>query len=147
MTSVELPPDWARRPITDPDVFKAVIYLVSSPANRADGAVHLLLTHPDGRMLQPITFERIPTGAAALAAAPHWKVLLQELADHGARHLVIVLARPGPARRGPDDDALLTVLTEAVTGAGLQLLGRAIASPNGIVVLEPEGPRGLARPA
>lgn len=144
---MDLPPDWARRPITDPDVFEAVIYLVSSPANRAGGAVHLLLTHPDGRMLQPITVEGVPTGAADMAAAAKWIGLLEDLADRGARHLVIVLARPGPARRGPDDEALLTVLSDAVTRAGLKLLGRAIASPEGIVVLEPGRPDDLARPA
>lgn len=144
MTAQQLPPDWARRPITDPEVFEAVIDLVSSPAHRADGAVHLLITHPDGRMLQPITVDDVPPGSPSVEGCARWGALLQELADHAARSLVVV--RSGP-RRGPDDDAFFTVLAGAAANAGLDLLGGAVATPDGVVVLELDGPDGLARPA
>jgi hypothetical protein len=150
MKPADLPADWAQRPITDPDVFEGVIDLVSAPAHRAHGAVHLLITHPDGRMLQPVTVDEVPPRSPGPAAATTWQVLLQELADHGARCLVIVLSRPKPARRGPDDDADLTLLTRAAAQAGLAILGVAVATPEGIVVHDVDdlgGPDGLARPA
>jgi hypothetical protein len=147
MSSADLPPDWALRPITDPEVFEGVIDLISAPAGRARGAVHLLLTHPDGRMLQPITVDDVPPGSPSVESAARWGALLRELADHGAHSLVVVRSRPRPARRGPDDDAFFTVLTGAAARAGLDLIGGAVATPDGVVVLDLDGPDGLARPA
>jgi hypothetical protein len=147
MTCADLPSDWAQRPIIDPDVFEGVIDLISAPADRSRGAAHLLLTHPDGRMLQPITVDDVPPGSPSVDSAARWGGLLQELADHGARSVVLVRSRPRPARKGPDDDAFFTVLTGAVARAGLDLLGGAIATPDGIVVLDLDGLDGLARPA
>jgi hypothetical protein len=150
MTSADLPSDWARRPVTDPAVFAGVIDLISAPAHRARGAVHLLITQPDGRMLHPVTIDEAPPGSPGPGATTTWQRLLQELASQGARHLVIVVSRPRPARRSPDDDALLTLLTGAAAGAGLDLLGCAVATPDGVVVLDGDdlgGPDGFARPA
>ena len=54
-----LPDDWARRPMTDPDLFEGVVDLAVFEAFRAIGGVALLLCHADGRLMQPVTVETV----------------------------------------------------------------------------------------
>ncbi|MGN6751464.1 MAG: hypothetical protein ACTHJJ_02805 [Intrasporangium sp.] len=143
----DLPRGWAERPITDPDVFADVVDLVVTEQSRRAGAVYLLLTHPDGRMLQPLAIRDVPAGAPRGEDARRWRTLLGDLAEHGTGSLVVVLARPGTPERTPDDDAALRMLGGAADGAGIELQGRAIATPSGILTLGPPGTGELSRPA
>lgn len=143
----DLPRGWAERPITDPDIFEDVVDLVASEQSRREGAVYLLLTHPDGRMLQPLAIHDVPPGAPGVDDAHRWRAALDELAQHGACSLVVVRARRGPAERTPDDDALFGVLAAAAEAAGLDVQSQAVATPSGIVTLGPPGTEELSRPA
>lgn len=147
MRFTDLPSGWAERPITDPDIFEGIVDLVATEQSRHDGAVYLLLTHPDGRMLQPIAIDETPPGAPSVDDAQRWRHFLGELAEHGACSLVVVVARRGPAEVTPDDDVLLRVLASATETAGLVLHGQAIATPSGIVTLPATDAEELSRPA
>lgn len=143
----DLPRGWAERPITDPEIYGDVVDLVVSDQARRVGALYLLLTHPDGRMLQPVAVHDVTPGAPGLDDAHRWRVFLAELAGHGACSLVVARARRGPAELTPDDDALFRALASAAEAAGLELHGRAVATPSGILTLGPPGAEELSRPA
>jgi hypothetical protein len=98
-------------------------------------------------MLQPLAIRDVPAGAYGSEDSHSWRALLDDLAEHGTGSLVVVLARPGTPDRTADDDAALRVLGRAADDAGLELRGRAIATPSGILTLGPPGAGELARPA
>jgi hypothetical protein len=143
----DLPRGWAERPITDPVIFEDVVDLVVPERSRSEGATYLLLTHPDGRMLQPLAMPEAASGERGAEDGPLWQALLQELAQHGTRSLVIVLARPGAPQLTPEDEATLRVLEGATDAAGLALHGRAIATPSGILTVDQPRAGELSRPA
>jgi hypothetical protein len=147
MRFTDLPSGWAERPITDPHVFEGVVDLVVTEQSRREGAIYLLLTHPDGRMLQPLAIRQVPPGAPSVADAHDWQAFLGELAEHGTCSLVMVRARRGAPEPTPDDDVLFRVLLAGADAAGLEVHGRAIATPNGIRTLGPPGTDELSRPA
>lgn len=147
MRFTDLPRGWAERPVTDTDIFEGVIDLVVTEPSRRAGALYLLLTHPDGRMLQPVAIHGVPSGAPGVEDARHWHEVLAGLAEHGARALIVARARRGTPEVTPDDEALFEVLAGAAEAAGLDLQGRAIATPSGIVTLSPPDAEELSRPA
>ncbi|HET8595025.1 MAG TPA: hypothetical protein VFM07_07235 [Intrasporangium sp.] len=143
----DLPRGWAERPITDPVIFEDVIDLVVPERSRSEGAIYLLLTHPDGRLLQPLARPEGRSGEPSPEDARRWSALLQELAEHGTRSLVIVLARPGASELTPEDEAALRLLEAAADAAGIILHGQAMATPSGILTLRPPRSDELSRPA
>jgi hypothetical protein len=143
----DLPRGWAERPITDPVIFEDVVDLVVPERSRSEGAIYLLLTHPDGRMLQPLGLPEGPSGEPGPEDTRRWLALLQELAEGGTRSLVIVRARPGAPELTAEDEAALRVLESGADAAGITLHGRAIATPGGILTLHPPRADELSRPA
>ncbi len=50
MSFQDLPPGWAERPISDPDILADVVDPCASMESRFSGALYPLLCGPDGRM-------------------------------------------------------------------------------------------------
>jgi hypothetical protein len=65
MSFEDLPPDWAERPLTDPDVTADVLDLVIRDADRAVGSVAALLCNRAGRLVQPVVIAMPRGGVTA----------------------------------------------------------------------------------
>lgn len=145
MSFQDLPPGWAERPISDPDIFADVVDLCASMESRFGGCLYLLLCGPDGRMHQPIAIDRwdfdapSPTQRAALTP------LLEGVAQaRVAPRLVAIVARRGRPEPGGNDLQFAGVLREQVAAAGLRLDGLAIATPLGVWLFRRESLSGAA---
>lgn len=142
MTSTELPTDWAQRPITDADILPGIIDLIVSERSRNEGAVHLLLCHADGHLLQPVAIHDVDLEEEAGAILEMFSSLFSGLHEQGVPAVVPVLARPGAAGRTPTDERFLGSFREAARESGLALLGLAVATPRGIVAVPLAGVEG-----
>jgi hypothetical protein len=131
----DLPADWAQRPITDTDIFEGVIDLIASDRSRAEGALHLLLCHESGRLLQPLTIEAPRWDESAEAITEKFATAFAELRDHGVPAVAVAIARPGSASPTLDDLKFSRALEAASVRSGLELLGLAVAAPDGIVTV------------
>ncbi len=135
MSFEDLPRDWAQRPVTDPDIFGDVVDLVTRESARAAGAIQVLLCRADGRLVQPIALDD-GSGLAALEVVDDGlRGLLSGLVQHGLGHVVMVIARPGGVAVTERDRHLQAVVEAACCAAGIELLGLAIAAPEGVVPL------------
>ena len=65
MSFEDLPPDWPRRPVTDPAITADLLDLFVGDRDRAVGAVGILLCGREGRLLQPVVVETPAEGQAA----------------------------------------------------------------------------------
>ena len=109
--------------------------LVTREASRAAGAIQVLLCRADGRLVQPIAVED-DTGLATLEVVDNGlRALLSGLVQHGIGHVVIVIARPGGVAVTGRDRHLRAASEAACCAAGMELLGLAIAAPEGVVAL------------
>ena len=135
MSFEDLPRDWAQRPLTDPDIFEDVVDLVTREKSRVAGAIMLLLCHPDGRLLQPIAIED-DTGPVALEVVDDGlRALLSGLVQRGMEHVVIVIARPGGVAVTEQDRHLKAASRRRAVLPAWELLGLAVAAPEGVVAL------------
>lgn len=134
----DLPADWAQRPITDTDVFEGVIDLIASDRSRAEGAVHLLLCHESGRLLQTLAIEAPDWDDAAEEIREKFAAAFAGFRDHGVPAVVVAIARPGGASPTVDDLTFCRAMEAASVGSGLPLLGLALATPAGVVTISLE---------
>lgn len=130
-----LPDDWARRPMTDPDLFEGVVDLAVFETFRALGGLALLLCQGDGRLMQPLTLERINAASPPDVAEAHLSEALADLHRDGVRALVIVIARAGTATATDHDLALRQAFARACDATGMALLGVALAVPGEVSAL------------
>lgn len=130
-----LPEDWARRPMTDPDLFEGVVDLAVLEAFRALGGLALLLCHGDGRLMQPLTLESVNAASPPDRAESILREVLDDVARGGAPAVVIVIARPGTATATEHDLALRQACIEACGASGMALLGLALAVPGSVTTL------------
>jgi hypothetical protein len=128
----ELPKDWPTRPVTDPEIFEGVIDLIVTDKSRAEGAVHVILCHPDGRLLQPIALDDGGSRPSVEKIEDGLRTLLPALGRQGLSAVVLAIARPGGMRPTARDRRLRAVFETVCCVAGLELLGVAIAAPGGI---------------
>lgn len=134
----DLPGGWAQRPITDPDLFEGVVDLIVTEASRAAGALHLLLCHADGRLLQPITVEDFPGGSPIRSIRTAYAGLFRELAGRGVPAVALAVARWGEASLDERDHEIRTALLAAADEGGLPVLGYAVAAPGAILAFPPK---------
>jgi hypothetical protein len=134
----ELPTDWAHRPITDPDIFEGVVDLIATEQSRSDGATYVLLCHPNQHLLQPICLPDEPRRVDVGQVLDGVTLLLSEVARHGVRDVVMVIARPGRAEPTPRDRDLRAAFEGACRNTGFELHAVAIASLGGIITLPPD---------
>jgi hypothetical protein len=134
MTFEDLPPDWPRRPVTDPAITADLLDLFVGDRDRAVGAVGILLCGREGRLLQPMVVEtpELRMGAAerrrgfdALCAA------FGHLGEPGASGLglLVALARPGQPLVTPADLAWRDTAYRSCQESGLALLGVWLVTP------------------
>ncbi|WP_330472941.1 hypothetical protein [Terrabacter sp. C0L_2] len=135
----ELPRDWAQRPITDPDVFEGVVDLIVTEQSRSDGAIYLLLCHPNRHLLQPICLPDEPRRMDVGEVLDGVRLLLTEVSRHDVRDVVMVIARPGRVTPTPRDRDLRAAFEGACRGAGFTLHAVAIAAPDDVAVMPAEG--------
>jgi hypothetical protein len=135
----ELPRDWAQRPITDPDVFEGVVDLIVTEQSRSEGAVYLLLCHPNRHLLQPICLPDEPRRMDVGEVLDGVRLLLTEVSRHDVRDVVMVIARPGRVTPTPRDRDLRAAFEGACRGAGCTLHAVAIAALDDVAVLPAEG--------
>ncbi len=138
MTFQELPSDWAQRPITDVDVFEGVVDLLVSRASRESGALHVLLCHGSGRLMQRLVVETPDWEADAAELVDRFTTLFAALVDEGVPAVAVALARPGPSAPSPVDQTVCGALEAASVRAGVSLLGLAVAAPRGVVAVRVE---------
>ena len=140
----DLPKDWAQRPITDPDVFEGVVDLIATEQSRSEGATYLLLCHSNGRLLQPICLPDEPRRVDVGQVLDGVRLLLSEVARHGVRDLVMVIARPGRVTPTPRDHDLRAAFEGACRTAGFTLRAVAIAAPDAVAALPSGGDSAAA---
>ena len=132
-----LPDDWARRPMTDPDLFEGVVDLAVFEAFRAIGGVALLLCHADGRLVQPVTVESVNAATPPGEAEVRLTLILADIVGTGVPAVVMVVARPGSAAASERDQDLRDAFVRASRASGITLLGAALAVPGAVVDLTP----------
>ncbi|HEY9494799.1 MAG TPA: hypothetical protein VIR15_08100 [Intrasporangium sp.] len=132
-----LPDDWARRPMTDPDLFEGVVDLAVFEAFRATGGVALLLCHADGRLMQPVTVETVNAASPPCEAEARLAAILADIVGTGVPAVVMVVARPGSAAATERDRDLRDAFVRASRASGITLLGSALAVPGVVVDLTP----------
>lgn len=132
-----LPDDWARRPMTDPDLFEGVVDLAVFEAFRAIGGVALLLCHADGRLVQPVTVETVNAATPPGEAEVRLTLILADIVGTGVPAVVMVVARPGSAAASERDRDLRDAFVRASRASGITLLGAALAVPGAVVDLTP----------
>ena len=132
-----LPEDWARRPMTDPDLFEGVVDLAVFEAFRAMGGVVLLLCHADGRLMQPVPVESVNAASPPAEAEARLSAILADIVERGVSAVVMVVARPGSAMAGDRDRDLRDAFVRASRASGITLLGAALAVPGAVVELTP----------
>lgn len=137
-----LPRDWARRPVTDPEVFEPLVDLIVLEDWRAAGALVLLLCHQGGRLLQPIVLAEFNAAVSPTSAGRALSARLGELREGGARAAAFVIARPGLPEHTDRERELGAALGRACASTGVELLGIALAVPGRVVRL----PNGKVAP-
>lgn len=135
-TRHDLPDDWARRPLTDPDLFEAVVDLAVFEALRAAGGVALLLCHADGRLVQPVMVESVNSASPPHEAEARLTTILGEIAASGVPAVVMAIARPGAPSATERDRELRQAFDRVCRACGLRLLGVALAVPGCVTALE-----------
>ena len=134
MTFEDLPPDWPRRPVTDPAITADLLDLFVGDRDRADGALGILLCGREGRLLQPVVVEtpELRMGAAerrrgfdALCGA------FGHLGEPGASGLglLVAVARPGRPAVTPTDLGWRDTAYRSCQESGLALLGVWLVTP------------------
>ncbi|MCE1179523.1 MAG: hypothetical protein LWW86_10925 [Micrococcales bacterium] len=132
MSLHDLPDDWATRPVHDPEIAADVVDLIVRESDRDDGAVCLLLCHPDGRLLQPVTIG-LEGVSPPLAER---REMIGALAASLPEDLCVVaaIARRHGYRASDDDRVWHQVLIDAF---GQALSGCFVATHDGVLELPP----------
>jgi hypothetical protein len=138
MSFEDLPADWPRRPVTDPEITADLLDLVVGDRDRAVGALGILLCRRDRRLLQPVVVEAPDLEASAAerrrgfdslcAAFCHLGEPSAASADPGLGMLV-ALARPGPAVATAGDLRWRDTAVQSGLDHGVALLGVWLVTP------------------
>lgn len=150
MSFDDLPPGWADRPITDPDIFADAVDLFATYASREEGCLYVLVCNEVGQVMAPVAIDNWDFDAVPLEQRRVLTTFLAGLASAGVEHLVVIIARRGhPAPTG-NDHQFGSVLRAVAVEHGLRVDGVAIATPRGVRATAgdrlPSGVRGAQPP-
>lgn len=137
MSFEDLPKDWTSRSLIDAALAADVVDLCLSLGDRENAGLSLLLCDEQGRLLQPVCLEQLPT-APDEPAVRLLRRLLSELPVRGT--VVAAFGRPG-AYLDDDTRAWHQAMIEASRQASVQLLGCYLATPQRVVRLAGPGER------
>lgn len=132
MAFTDLPPDWASRPIADPDLLADVLDLAVSEQSRRTGGLMLLFCDTDMRLVQPVELTdpaTAPTGVAERAAMLSMLVAAQA-DERPDGSLLVAMGRPGGLSATNDDQRWAAAIADAARGR-LALLGVHIVTDDG----------------
>jgi hypothetical protein len=140
MTFYDLPRDWPRRPLTDPQLVADVLDLVVTGVSRAEGAVYVLLCRPDDRLAQPcavtdLDAERVEHTHREILQP--FAALMRDTDPHGS--ILVAIARPGPLVVDDDDRAWHQAAIDVCVD-GPRLLGVHVVTEQGSLPLPDVGP-------
>lgn len=139
MTFSDLPPGWAERPITDPDLFEDVVDLIATEQSRESGCLYVLICDDAGRMVQPVAFDTFPFDDSRPRQDEHVATLCGILRHAGVRRIAVVIARPGhPAPTG-NDRQLRAALQAGARRRGIEIVAGAVATPLGVAAWPEHG--------
>jgi hypothetical protein len=144
MRFVDLPNDWAQRPITDPDILEGVVDLIATEQARSEGATYVLLCHENQHLLQPICLPDEPRRMDAGEVLEGLTLLLAEAARHDVHDVVMVIARPGRAAPTPRDQDRRAAFEGACRSTGFVLHAVTVAAPGQVFTLPPDDGRAAA---
>lgn len=150
MSFHDLPPAWAERRITDPDLFGDAVDLFATDSSRRAGCLYVLLCNDAGQVMAPVAidewdFDETPGEQHRVLTS-----FLAGIAAAGVRHVVAIIARRGhPAPTG-NDHQFAQLLRDVAAAQGQQVDGLATATPLGVRASAgdrlPSGVRGTEPP-
>lgn len=134
MSFEDLPSDWPRRPVTDPEITADLLDLFIGDRDRAVGAVGVLLCQREGRLLQPVVVETPELRMGAAERRRGFDALCEafgHLGEPGASDLglLVAIARPGPPLVTPTDLGWRDTAYRSCQESGLALLGVWLVTP------------------
>ncbi|MFB6721273.1 hypothetical protein ACFCV3_13970 [Kribbella sp. NPDC056345] len=139
MTFLDLAPEWADQPLTDPTLAADVVDLMVSHGDRTRGTFTAILCGPDARLRAVVAID-LPTefadqhppldtpGLCATALHP----IVPALRTDPGSALLLALGRPGPPTWPEVDDEWSTAATHLCQAAQVPLLAFYIATPDHI---------------
>jgi hypothetical protein len=138
MSFEDLPADWPRRPVTDPEITADLLDLIVGDQDRAVGALGILLCSRDERLLQPVVVEAPDLRASAAERRQGFDKLCAafcHLSEPGADSgdsglgMLVALARPGPVAATPGDLRWRDTAVRSCLDYGVALLGVWLVTP------------------
>lgn len=132
MSFLDLPPGWAERPVTDPDIFEDAVDLFACQSSREQGCLYLLLCDGRGRVVQPIAIDDWGYDTHGMEQRRVLDRFVGHLAEFHIAHMVIVIARPGPMRATGNDHQTRDAVEHVLADHGIGLLAVALATPLGV---------------
>ncbi|WP_420175498.1 hypothetical protein [Luteococcus sp. OSA5] len=137
MTFENLPDDWSRPSLADPDLLTDVVDLLMLHHDRVQGTVLALLADDELRLLQPVHIDDVPVGCDAYdqhRLVNHLVSVLKHLAPHGG--LGLGIGRRGMVVQTQWDQTWRRALALACQEQSVTDLGCCLATPIGVVRLD-----------
>jgi hypothetical protein len=131
MSFDDLPDDWSHLPLDTPGLGADVADLFLGVADRLAGAVALLLTDADGRLVQPCVVGGVPPDADPATFGPFLEHLGGVL-GRGQGGVVLVRGRDGSVLLTDADRGWHEEVLSACRASGMRLVGAYLATPAGV---------------
>ncbi len=128
MSFEDLPDDWADLPLRTPGIGADVADLFVGLAARAAGAVAVLVTDAEARLVQPYVVDGVPEDADPADLVPFLDQLADLLRSTGGG-LLLVRGRPGSVLLTDADRRWHETLLRACRRSGVRLDGVYLATP------------------
>lgn len=132
MSFEDLPPDWAQRPVTDPEITADLLDLVVGDRDRHEGAIGLLLCGPGGRLLQPVVVSASRDEVQGDDYRRVFDVMAHAFGDRpdGVRPgILVALARPDYRHAARDDARWRDAAVSSCGEHAIDLLGVWVVTP------------------
>ncbi len=140
----DLPADWPRRSVTDPEIVDDFLDLAVSERDRHEGAICLMICHADGRLLQPCAI----TGDPAEPTPAERRQMLDNFAAGvdgiGGAGIVLATARRYGTVIDDVDRGWHQTALDVCRSAGIRLFGAYRVSLDGVTELP--APDAMAEP-
>ncbi|GAB3954715.1 hypothetical protein GCM10029976_097600 [Kribbella albertanoniae] len=139
MTFLDLAPEWADQPLTDPTLAADVVDLMVSDRDRRNGTFTAILCGPDARFRAVVAIDLpeefaeqdLPLDPPGLCATAMHPLVLALRSEPGSC-LLLALGRPGPPTWPEVDDEWSTAAHHLCQAAQVPLLAFYIATPDHI---------------